>query len=77
MALRHGPPWVFVRTLNAALPTWTSLKCKLKSATQDTGFVTMTGAGTSYTYDFTGQTLDTWYAAVELFSGGTLSANTW
>jgi hypothetical protein len=72
----NSVPAVLRVTLASALPTGTSLKCKLLSATQDTDWKTMTGSGTNYTYDFTGQTADDWRAAVQLFSGGTLSANT-
>jgi hypothetical protein len=68
-------PGVLTATLNAALPTGTSLKCKLLGHA-DTGWQTMTGAGASYTYDFTGQAKGDWYAAVELFAGGTMNVNT-
>jgi hypothetical protein len=68
-------PGVLTVTLNAALPTGTSLKCKLLGHA-DTGWQTMTGAGTSYTYDFTGQAAGDWYAAVQLFTGGAMNVNT-
>jgi hypothetical protein len=68
-------PGLLTVTLNAALPTGTSLKCKLLGQA-DTGWQAMSGSGTSYTYDFTGQVAGTWYAAVQLFSGGTMNANT-
>jgi hypothetical protein len=70
-------PGVLTATLAGALPTGTSLKAKLLSAAGgDTGWVTMTGSGTTYTYDFTGQVPGIWRAALQPFAGGALNINT-
>jgi len=45
-------PGLLTVTLAEALPAGTRLKAKLVSATGDTGWVEMTGAGITYVYDF-------------------------
>lgn len=70
-------PGLLTVTLSEALPTGTSLKAKLLSTTGgDTGFQLLTGSGTSYSYDFTGAAVGSWYPQVQLFAGGPLNANT-
>ena len=66
-----------IRDSSEALPTGTSLKAKLLSTTGgDTGFQLLTGSGTSYSYDFTGAAVGSWYPQVQLFAGGPLNVNT-
>lgn len=70
-------PGLLTVTLAEALPAGTSLKAKLLSTGGgDTGFQTLAGTGTSYSYDFTGAAAGTWYPAVQLFAGGSMNANT-
>ena len=76
-AISNGSPGVLSATLAEALPSGTSLQIKLaNSGGGDTGWQTMTGSGTSYSYDFTGTAAGNWYPIIRLFSGGTMSVNT-
>lgn len=68
-------PGVLTVTLAEALPAGTGLEAKLLG-TADTGWQTLSGSGTSYTYDFTGAAGGEYYPAVRLAAGGTLNANT-
>ena len=70
-------PGILTATLAEALPAGTSLKARMiGTGGGDTDWQTMTGSDVTYTYDFTGETADDWYGAVQLFPGGALNINT-
>jgi hypothetical protein len=77
LAQANCKPGVLTVTLSEALPTGTALKAKLLSTTGgDTGYQTLAGGGTTYTYDFTGAANASWYPSLQLLAGGSLNANT-
>lgn len=70
-------PGLLTVRLSAALPSGTSLRCKLVSVLgADTGWQTLSGSDTTYVCDFSGLAVGDWRPAVQLLAGGTLNANT-
>lgn len=70
-------PGLLTVTLAEALPSGCALKARLLSLSgRDTGWRTLAGEGTVYSYDFSGEPADAWYPAVQESAGGALNAYT-